>query len=185
MNTGRWPTLALLLIAAVASGVLVLRNKQETPNREPEPELGIGYYMQQAELIRTDENGRMLYRVRTDRATQIAEDGIIELDKVQVSYNPLAEVPWKLRADAGYILTDRNIIALTGDVVARTRGEIPAPITISTDYLELDTDTTIASTDRDVAIDYTNNTIFATGLRAYLKEERLQLIANVNGLFIP
>ena len=185
MSTIRWPTLVLLLIAAVASGVLVLRNSPQDSGRKPGFELGIGYYMKQAELVRTGETGQVLYRVQTDEATQIDEDGIIEMDLVRVSYEPLTEVPWDLRADKGHILPDRNIIQLTGDVVAKTRGETQAPIRISTDFLELDTDTYIANTDRDVAIDYTNNRIFATGLRAYLKEERLQLISKVNGLFIP
>lgn len=185
MSTTRWPTLVLLLIAAVASGVLVFRSGGMAPRDESRPELGIGYYMQQAELVRTGENGLALYQVRTNRAKQILENGIIELDGVEVSYDPLTEVPWDLNADKGHILPDGNIIQLTGDVVARTRGEIRTPTRIRTEYLELNTDTYIASTDKDVAIDYTNNKIFATGLTAYLKEERLQLISNVNGLFIP
>lgn len=185
MNASRWPTLLLLLVAAVASGVLVLRNDEKVSDRASKPELGIGYYMKQAELVRIDENGRVLYRVQTDEATQRTRDGIIELDLVLVSYDPLTEVPWDLRADKGQILPDRNIIQLSGDVIAKTRGEIQAPIRISTDYLELDTETYIADTDRDVTIDYTNNKVFATGLRAFLKEERLQLVSNVNGKFIP
>jgi lipopolysaccharide export system protein LptC len=185
MNASRWPTLLLLLVAAVASGVLVLRNDEKVSDRVTKPELGIGYYMKQAELVRIDENGRVLYRVQTDEATQRTRDGIIELDLVLVSYDPLTEVPWDLRADKGQILPDRNIIQLSGDVIAKTRGEIQAPIRISTDYLELDTDTYTADTDREVTIDYTNNKIFATGLRAFLKEERLQLVSNVNGKFIP
>ncbi len=185
MNARRWPTIALLLIAAVASGVLVLRNNEEEPDQAPEPELGIGYYMKQAELVRTGADGQVLYRVQTDKATQITEDGIIKLDIVHVSYDPQTEVPWNLRADTGYILSDRNIIQLAGDVIAKTRGDIQAPLRIRTDYLELSTDTYIADTDRDVAIDYTNNQIFATGMHAYLKEERLQLVSNVNGQFIP
>jgi lipopolysaccharide export system protein LptC len=185
MSASRWPTLLLLLVAAVASGVLVLRNDEKVSDRASKPELGIGYYMKQAELVHIDENGRVLYRVQTDEATQRTRDGIIELDLVLVSYDPLTEVPWDLRADKGQILPDRNIIQLSGDVIAKTRGEIQAPIRISTDYLELDTETYIADTDRDVTIDYTNNKVFATGLRAFLKEERLQLVSNVNGKFIP
>jgi lipopolysaccharide export system protein LptC len=185
MSTSRWPTLVLLLIAAVASGILVLRNDEEEPDRSSGPEIGIGYYMKQAELIRIDENGRVLYRVQTEEATQTERNGVIELDLVRVSYDPLTEVPWDLRADTGYILPDRNIIQLTGDVVASTRGETQAPVRINTDYLELNTDTYIADTDREVAIDYSNNKVFDTGLRAYLKEERLQLVSNVNGQFIP
>ena len=90
-----------------------------------------------------------------------------------------------LQADKGQILPDRNIIQLSGDVIAETRGETQAPVRIRTDFLKLNTDTYIADTDREVTIDYTNNQIFATGLRAFLKEERLQLVSNVNGTFIP
>ena len=56
---------------------------------------------------------------------------------------------------------------------------------IRTDYLELDTETYIANTSHKVAIDYSSNKVFATGMRAYFKEDRLQLISNVNGNFFP
>jgi len=184
MSASRWPTLVLLLIAAVASAVLLVRN-DESPDRKSKPELGIGYYMKQAVLVRIGETGQVLLRMETDEATQITENGIIELNRVRIGYNPQTEIPWDLRADKGHILPERNIIQLTGDVVAETRGEIQSPVRISTDFLELNTDTYIADTDRDVAIDYTNNTVFATGFRAYLKEERLQLMSNVHGTFIP
>jgi len=185
MIARRWPTLILLLIAAVASGILLLRSGAEDPDRQPKLALGVGYYMKQAELTRTGETGQVLYRLQTNEATQLTTDGIVELDVVQISYDPMTEVPWDLHADKGHILPDRNIIQLSGNVVARTREDSRAPITVSTEYLELDTESYIANTDREVAIDYTNNTVFATGLRAYLKEERLQLIADVNGHFIP
>jgi lipopolysaccharide export system protein LptC len=81
-----------LLIAAVASGVLVLRNDEVDSDREQRPELGLGYYMNQAELMRIDENGRVLYRMQTDKATQNTRDGIIELDLVKISYDPLTEI---------------------------------------------------------------------------------------------
>jgi lipopolysaccharide export system protein LptC len=56
---------------------------------------------------------------------------------------------------------------------------------IHTDYLELDTETYIANTEQKVAIEYTNNLVFATGMRAFFKEDRVQLLSNVNGQFAP
>ncbi|MAF84013.1 MAG: LPS export ABC transporter periplasmic protein LptC [Gammaproteobacteria bacterium] len=185
MIANPWPKLVLLLIAAVASGVLVIRSGEQESDRKQRPELGVGYSMKQAELIRTGESGQVLYRVQTNQAKQVAENGIIELDVVRIKYDPPTEIPWDLHADTGHILPGGNIIKLTGNVIAKTRGEMQAPTRISTDYLELNTETYIANTDRDVVIDYTNNTLFAKGLRAYLKEERLQLISDVNGQFIP
>jgi len=175
----------LLLIAAVASGVLVVRSGGEDPKPKSEPELGLGYYMNQAELVRTGENGQVLYRVQTSKATQIAENEIVELDVVKVSYEPEAEVPWNLYADKGHILPDRNIIQLTGNVVATSQEDIQTQIKINTEYLELDTKTHVANTDRDVGVSQMNNTVFATGLRVNFKEESLQLISDVNGHFTP
>ncbi len=185
MEATHWPKLLLLLVAAVASGLLVLRSDGDAPNKPRAPTLGIGYYMKNAELVVTGDSGRALYRLQTEHATQIAENGVIELEPVRVSYDPLQEAPWDLLASKGHILPDGNIIRLTGDVIAMTRGDIRPSIRIGTEFLELDTDTYIASTDKDVAIDYTNNKVFATGLRAYLKEDRLQLISNVNGVYLP
>ncbi len=185
MSSSRWPTLVLLLFAAVASGVLVLRSDGTDVKPEQEPELGVGYYMNQAELVRTGETGLILYRVQTNKATQFTDDETVELDVVRVSYEPPDEMSWDLRADKGHILPDRNIIQLTGNVVANTREDIQEQIKISTEYLELDTESHTANTDMDVDVDYTNNKVFATGLRANLKEEKLQLISDVNGHFIP
>lgn len=179
-----WIQLSLLFAAAVASGVLLMRNNE--PAEKPSAaRLGIGYYMTDAELIVTGEDGQTRYRVRTDSAVQDRKAGTIDLDRVSVEYDPLSSVPWDLRANTGHIPPDRNIIQLRGDVVAETRDDQDTPIRIRTEFLELDTETYIAETDRRVAIDYATNRVFATGMRAYLKEDRLQLLADVNGNFNP
>lgn len=185
MDMRNWVQLTLLLIAAVASGVLLMRNTSESPDRPSTARLGIGYYMTDAELLVTGEDGQTRYRVRTNSATQDKKAGTIELDKVYVEYDPLSSVPWELRANTGHIPPDRNIIELEGDVVAQTRDERDVPITIRTEFLELDTETYIAETEHRVAIDYATNRVFATGMRAYFKEDRLQLLADVNGNFKP
>ncbi len=179
-----WIQLSLLLIAAVASGLLLLRNT-EAPEKPSTARLGIGYYMTDAELIVTGEDGQTRYRVRTNSAVQDRKAGTIDLDRVYLEYDPLSSVPWDLRANTGHIPPDRNIIQLQGDVVAETKDEEDTPVTIRTEFLELDTETYIAETDRRVAIDYATNRVFATGMRAYLKEDRLQLLADVNGNFNP
>lgn len=177
--------LILLLIAAVASGVLLLRNTSEPDEKPSSARLGIGYYMTDAELVVTGEDGHTRYRVRTNNASQDTQAGTIDLDKVFVEYDPLSDVPWDLRADTGHIPPDRTIIELEGNVVAETRDDENTPITIRTEFLELDTETYIARTDHEVAIEYSTNSVFATGMRAFFKEDRLQLLADVNGKFHP
>ncbi|MFQ5633785.1 MAG: LPS export ABC transporter periplasmic protein LptC [Gammaproteobacteria bacterium] len=185
MDGRNWFQIILLLVAAVASGVLLLRNTGEIPEKTSAARLGIGYYMTDAELIVTGQDGRARYRVQTDSALQNKRTGMIDLDKVYVEYEPASSIPWDLRADSGYIPPDRNVIELTGGVVVRTKDDENAPVTIRTEFLELDTDTYIAETEHEVAIDYATNTVFATGMRAFFKEDKLQLLAHVYGTFNP
>jgi lipopolysaccharide export system protein LptC len=185
MDVRGWLRLGLLAFAAVASMLLVWRNSEESSSTASAARLGIGYYMTDAELIVTGEDGQTRYRVRTDNASQDPDAGSIQLEKVHVEYDPLADVPWELSAKTGHIPPDRNTIELRGDVVAQTMDDEDMPITIRTEFLELDTDTYIAETPQKVAIDYSTNRVFATGMRAFLKEDRLQLLADVNGNFDP
>ena len=177
--------LVALLLAAVASGVLLLRNTQEPQQTSSTPRLGIGYFMTDVELSVTGDDGGVLYRVRTNNATQNVVAGTIELDGVLVDYDPRASIPWDLSAETGHITADRNIIQLEGNVLAQTKDEDDAPVTIRTQYLELDTETYIADTDRQVTINYAENEVLANGMRAYFKEDRLLLLADVTGHFDP
>jgi LPS export ABC transporter protein LptC len=95
-----------------------------------------------------------------------------------------------MRATRGQIPRDSNIIQLSGDVlvtsmVAAAANHGQAPLTIRTDYLELDPDTYIATTDRHVAIERSRDTLHARGMRVYLKQDRLQLESEVRGNFLP
>ena len=185
MDSRNWLQLTLLFIAAVASAVLLLRNTDDDSERPATARLGIGYYMTDAQLIVTGEDGQTRYRVRSDNVIQNTDDDTIDLDKVYVEYDPLSSIPWDLRANSGHIPPDRNIIELKGDVIAETRDDENTPIVIRTDFLELNTDTYVAETDREVTIDYATNRVSATGMRAYFKEDRLQLLAKVHGNFYP
>lgn len=185
MDLNRPLVLILLFICALASGYLLLRYSEEDEEDGLGPRLGIGYYMTDAELIGTDETGAVVYRVTAKSASQSVEAGVIDMADVRVIYEPRTSVRWDLQATTGRIPPDGTIIELAGEVVAVTRDREIRPITITTDYLELDTETFIADTQRDVAIDYSKHRVFATGLRAFFKEDRLQLISDVNGKFLP
>ena len=176
-------TLLALLFGAVASGFVLMRSDPDQAKVDSAPRLGIGYYMNEAELFGTGDDGRVLYRVSARTASQSFDDGVIDMEEVRVIYDPLADIPWQLTAVSGRIPVDSNIIQLTGDVVAETMDDGEDPTTIRTDYLELDAETFIASTQHKVAIDKSGNRVFATGMRAYLKEDRLELVSNVNGKF--
>lgn len=185
MDLSKPPVLAFLVICAIASGYLLLSYTSEEDAQTGVPRLGIGYYMTEAELIGTDETGEVLYRVSAKSASQGVEDGVIDMEDVRVIYAPQAGIHWDLQATSGRVPANGTIIELSGEVIAVTRDRNVKPATITTDYLELDTETFIADTRHKVTIDYSSNRVFATGMRAYFKEDRIQLMSKVNGQFLP
>jgi len=190
--------LMALLAAALFTGFLVFRTGPKDDASQPAPRLGLGYYVKDARLTGTGPDGQILYRVGTAAAEQLLADGTITLRDVTVDYEPAAQVPWKLRANEGQIPPDRNIIELVGDVVATTaattgdsaeaaadRRSSAAPLVIRTDYLELDPEAYVASTESLVAVERHRDTLNARGMRVYLKQDRLQFSADVKGRFLP
>jgi len=185
MNVPTWARLALLTIGAVISGLLLSRLEDEAAVEPDMPTLGAGYYLDDAELTGTGDDGRILYQVRTRRATEALNDGGVDLEDVHVSYSARDDIPWILTAATGRIPPGGKMLELTGDVVAITSEDGREPATIRTDYLALDPEKFVAQTESKVEIEYSGNRVFATGMRVFLKEDRVQLISNVNGKFLP
>jgi lipopolysaccharide export system protein LptC len=125
------------------------------------------------------------YRVAARSVTQTLADGSVVLHTIVIDYDAGAESPWNVRADQGRIPPGGKMIELTGNVVAATRDSDHPQATIRTDYLEFDPDSYVAATDRKVTIDYAGSTVHATGMRALLREDRMELLSRVNGRYAP
>jgi lipopolysaccharide export system protein LptC len=181
-----WPDrpvrLAVLALAAVASAIVYLR-EDEGDGEPAGPRLALGYYVRDAVLQGTGDDGRVLYRVAAADARQVDAGGAIVLADVRVDYTPTAGVPWELVATQGQMPPDRTIIELSGTVVATAREAGSPPLSIRTDYLELDPEAYVARTDRGVLVERARDTLRARGMRAYLKEDRLELETDVQGTF--
>jgi LPS export ABC transporter protein LptC len=178
-------TLALLAVGAAASGLLLWELREGDKPGAQLRRLGTGYYLREAELVGTGDDGQVLYRIRTSELQQNPDDGAVTLADVALNYAPRAAVPWDVTANTGSMPPDSDILQLSGNVVALTREDSGEPAAIRTDYLEIDPQSFVAYTDRPVTIELSGDRIFATGMRVYLKEDRLQLMADVTGTFTP
>jgi lipopolysaccharide export system protein LptC len=170
---------------AVLSGALLLRAERDKAIVAPPAPPGIGYYLREARLTGTGDDGKVRYRVAARSVTQTLADGSVVLHTIVIDYDAGAESPWNVRADQGRIPPGGKMIELTGNVVAATRDSDHPQATIRTDYLEFDPDSYVAATDRKVTIDYAGSTVHATGMRALLREDRMELLSRVNGRYAP
>jgi LPS export ABC transporter protein LptC len=177
--------MTVLLAGAAASWALMYgASEEDEPASEP-AQIGVGYYATDARLTGTGEDGRILYRVAAATVAQSQGDGSVDLQRVTIDYDPAARTPWNLRADAGRIPPGGKLIELAGNVVAETRASGAPAATIHTDYLEFDTSTDVAATDREVIIDYAGSAVRATGMRVTLAENRVELLSQVKGTYVP
>jgi LPS export ABC transporter protein LptC len=184
MEARTMASVGILLVTALGSTALLLRAREKPLAQEASPQLGIGYYLTDAMLSGTGDDGRILYRVRASTVVQTPGDGSVNMENVSVDYEPATQIPWSLRADTGKMLPGGKIMRLSGNVVAATRDADRPPATISTDYLEFDPDTDTATTTSKVVIRYADSIVEGTGLRAMLREDRMELLADVQGQYV-
>ena len=175
----------LLLIAAGGSWYLARTlNHQEAVDNDGN--VGHqGFYVRSARILGTNESGDLLYEIEAEYAEQQADDKI-EFRNVEINYTTKAAVPWTLKADKALIGDDREVLSLSGHVVAVSNDGFSGHVTeIRTPHLELEPDTFRAETDARVQIRIGTRSITATGMLALLQTSQLQLKSNVSGKFVP
>ncbi|MBC8226397.1 MAG: LPS export ABC transporter periplasmic protein LptC, partial [Gammaproteobacteria bacterium] len=102
----------------------------------------------------------------------------IFLEQVKLTYTDV-DVNWIITSDRGQIISDMNILSLSGNVLIRNNTENNNS-KISTDYIEINPNTFTVATNRKVIIEINNNIIEAKGLSAQLKDNKLKFSSNIN-----
>ena len=175
----------LLAVAAVSSTAIYLASQSGAGPAPARATPGIGYYALDARLTGTDPDGNPSYDVTAERVTQTLADGSVDLRRVHMNYTPAAGSPWILVADTGRISARADIIELNGNVAAASSDTSRPATTFQTDFLRYDPATGVAETDRPVTVQYASNVLHARGLRAFLREGRVELLAQVRGRYDP
>jgi LPS export ABC transporter protein LptC len=177
--------LGLLFIGATASAVLLFKADPEPDAGDSVPRLSIAFYLNQAQLIGTGKDGKILYRVNTASAKQNLEDSSVDMNDVYMTYEPAGNIPWNLAADSGRIPPDGKFIELSGRVIAISQTAVDPATIIRTTQLEVEPETSIARSEHQVIVEREGEQVNGTGLEADLKTNHIQLLSNVNGKFSP
>lgn len=175
----------LLTAGALASWYLARQYQEEDVGDATIDAVHRGYYLKSARILGTGPDGSLLYEIQADHAEQ-QEDERISFTDVMINYSPQSDVPWVVNADTATMHKDEQRVFLRGHVTAVSRQGFSGTDTeIRTQYLELDPDNYLAETDQRVQIRIGARSLTATGMLASLKENRLELISNVSGKFVP
>lgn len=180
MNWG-WVWTTALIAAAIATYGILIRDPSpdaRTAERPVQP----GYYLKDAVITYTQPDGQPRMRFIASLMQQNPTDDSIVAERVRMEYLAIPEQPWIMTADQGRAPADLVNVAFSGNVVVRS--DTPGrAATIRTTELTVNTRTNIASTSAPVEIEFAGNRLNATGLRADLRGERLQLQSAIHGTF--
>ncbi len=93
---------------------------------------------------------------------------------------------WRLRSGQGWIASDQKQIRLEGEVVMiRTAESGQLPVTITTRDVLVQPDIRYAETAAPARAVTPGGELRAIGVRAYLNQERLELLSEVRGVYEP
>ncbi len=146
----------------------------------------LGYYLKDAAILGTDEEGRPLYRIWAGSAEELPDEDRLMLRDVRVEYQPQLDVPWVLRATAGEAPLNETYLDLSGDVeLTADSGGRSGPTIIRTGRLRLEPEDFVVQTAEPVTIFIGNRRLDAVGMRIDLKADHMALESNVHGQFLP
>ncbi len=155
-----------------------------------------GYSALDAQVIETGYDGRERYRLNAKSIRQQGDNGVIDLEQLEMNYHPGAQgnVPgekpvsaktaaevWHLTSDHGQVQTDGNDVLLKGNV--HVTGPTPGsdvPLVLTSDNMRVNTPTQFIETDAPVQIRSAGNVVDAVGLEADLKAGDVRLKSAVH-----
>ena len=174
-----------LVFLASGSSFMYFFSSKSSEDLEKTTPARVEYMVKDAKLFGTNKEGKFLYKIVAEKAQASNTDQQIYLDKVFLEYDGDQDIDWKIISDQGQILSNSNVLALSGNVSLKSLSKENNMTTISTDYLEINPNTYTIATNRDVLIELDNNKIEAKGLTAQLKDNKLKFNSNINASITP
>lgn len=138
-----------------------------------------GYYLLGAVMYRTDDEGRLFYRILADRVEQEAEGEEFVLEGMRVEYTPESNVRWNVSAARGFADADRDALRLTEGVRLVYAAEADQDETVfETNELHLNAGDYFASTSQPVTMTKGDLLATAKGLELNLNTDEWKLGSN-------
>jgi LPS export ABC transporter protein LptC len=174
----------LLIIAAALALWLwrvptrgVVENENGGANHSAAP----GYVASGAELIDTNADGVPEFRLLAERIEQPWPAADVELTAPQISY--AGETAWTVTAQHGILQQAAEQLSLSGEVLATASRPGQPPWQIRTDTLDADMVQKQLDAHSTVAMVWGRNRLWAAGLHADIKTDRLLLTSPIRGEF--
>lgn len=157
---------------------------EPAPAKSQEPTLII----QRFRVVQTTTIGLREYAIEAPLLKQFPDEIGTQVEQPRMDwYQPNGQTrEWRLRSEQGWIAPDRQLIRLEGEVVMTRPAESgKPPLTVTTRDVLVRPDTHYAETAAPAQAVTPGGTLQSIGVRAYLDQDRLELLSEVRGIYDP
>ena len=177
--------LVLLLLSLLAIGTWWARIEPEMRARARAENASPEYFANGAEIMATNEKGRLRHRLRAERIEHYLDDRGTLLQQPRLSVYEEGKPPWEIVSERGQVSPGGEVVLLEGDVTI-TREEAPGArgVRILTSDLRIQPDAHYAETDQHVEIFRQNDWMESDGAQVWFNEPgRIKFLSNVRGRY--
>lgn len=146
-------------------------------------ENAIDYYATNAHSVQFLPDGKLQYEMTADKVEHLKASEITLLTKPDLQLYRGTTYPWHVQSDKGEVNPDGSEVELIDSVrVARTDEKNRTTI-ITTTRMTVFPQKQYAQTEQAVKIDGAGGVTTGKGMKAYLKDGRMDLLSNVRGQY--
>lgn len=180
----RWgPLIGLALATALAGTTWLAYRGDDRPAATAElPPHTPDYTISGFTASTMDTSGRLRRRMQAEHLAHYPDDGVTELTAPRLVFFRGKAPPWRVDAGSGRVTAEGDRVDLAGGV-RMVRPEGDGEVTLVTEALEVRPDAEYAQTDRPVTLTAPGAEVHGVGMEAYLKEQRLVLLNDVEGRY--
>lgn len=139
------------------------------------------YVLRDFELVVLNDEGKESFTLTAPRLQETPGAKTMELTTPVFTLpdTKQPDQPWRVQADSGWVNERQDEIRLRGNVIASSSPQAEAPVTMTTEQLNVFPEQRLATTDAQVEVTQPGITMRGRGMRADFAGERVQLLSQV------
>jgi lipopolysaccharide export system protein LptC len=182
----RWKTVIILLLLASASAWLLNKLTTDESTVSSEFSHDPDYYMENFTTWTMAEDGKPRNILNADYMAHYPDSDTTELTNPRLEVFRKDKLPINIIADKGWVTDGNEVILLTGNVrLWEEDAEGNTGMEIITSDVKILPDQEYAETEKPAKLIRGKITINTTGMRAWMRESRLELLNNVHTIIPP
>ncbi len=176
----RWKLVLTLVISAALSYWILEKLTVDEPVPFDKKTDHPDQYMENFTTLKMDQYGQPEYLLEATYMAFYSDDDTTEVYEPELTVLDVNELPIVINADKGWITSDNNVILLERNVHLQKQGESGEfRIEVIAEEMRILIDKKYAETDKPVTLISRRTTTHAVGAHAYLEEQRIELLENV------